>query len=354
MQASERLCFSLFRGVVKAIGSTLNLQEVMDTLVNSVVQAMDLKGCAVRLLDPTTRHLVLLSAHGLSERYVNKGPLEADQSIVDALKGQTVWIRDAKHDPRIQYQGEAAEEGIGSIVSVPLVLKGRVIGVLRLYSAQPRDFSPDEIDLAEAVAEIGAITIENARLHEEALHKSYFDTFVKVTKAMSSTLEIQKVMDTLVQNLVQVMGVKASAIRLLNPHRATLDLLASYGLSDRYIRKGTLSADRSIAETQTGGVVIIRDAGTDPRVQYQQEAIEEGIAGIVSIPLSLRDRIIGVVRLYTAEPRDFSVDELHFAQTLAEMGAIAIENARLYETVEKNYESVTADLHSLAKEYYSQ
>ncbi len=354
MQALEKPYFTPFRQVVKAISSTLDLQEVMDTMVKKVTHVMDLKACAIRLLDPKTRHLVLLSAHGLNVQYINKGPLEVDQSIVDTMKGRTVWIRDARHDPRIQYQDEAAKEGIGSIVSVPLAVKGHIIGVLRLYTAEPRDFLQEEMDFAEAVAEIGAIAIENARLHEEALERSYFDSFIKVTKAMNSTLDIQKVMDTLVQNLVQVMGVKASAIRLLNPNKGTLDLLASYGLSDKYISKGAVSADLSIAESMTGKVVIIRDTVTDPRTQYQKQAIEEGIASIVSIPLRLKDRIIGVVRLYTAEARDFSADELHFAQTLAEMGAIAIENARLYEALDKNYQSVAYDLHSLAKEHYSQ
>ena len=172
MKAHEKLYFSSFRQVVKAISSTLDLREVMDMMVKNTSQVMNLKGCAIRLLDPKKRHLELLSSHGLSEKYIEKGPVKADQSIADAMQGKTVCIRDAREDQRAQYQKDAINEGIASIVSVPLPLKGRIIGVLRLYTAEPRDFAPDELDFAEALAEIGAIAIENAKMYER-IKKDY-------------------------------------------------------------------------------------------------------------------------------------------------------------------------------------
>jgi len=172
VQASEKLYFSSFRQVVKAISATLDLQEVMDMMVQNMARVMDLKACAIRLLDSKTQHLKLLSSHGLSEKYIEKGPVRADQSIADAMQGKTVCVRDAREDERTQYQKDAINEGIASIVSVPLPLKGRIIGVLRLYTAEPRDFSPDELDFAEALAEMGAIAIENARMYER-IKKDY-------------------------------------------------------------------------------------------------------------------------------------------------------------------------------------
>ncbi|HOI96312.1 MAG TPA: GAF domain-containing protein [Syntrophobacter fumaroxidans] len=179
------------------------------------------------------------------------------------------------------------------------------------------------------------------------LQKTYFDSFRKVVKAINSTLDLQEVMDLMVKSLVEVMGVKAAAIRLLNPKKRTLELLASHGLSDKYIRKGPLDASRSIAEAMEGKVVVLSDARRDPRAQYQSQASEEGIATIVSVPLNLKGRIIGVLRLYTGSPKDFSEEELDFAQSLAEMGAIAIENAKMYERIKKDYESIINETHSI-------
>lgn len=175
---------------------------------------------------------------------------------------------------------------------------------------------------------------------------SYFSSFRNVVKAISSTLDFKEVMNILVSNLAQVMGLKACAIRLLDPKKRTLELLASQGLSDKYIRKGPVDADRSIAGALKGEIVIIEDARADPRAQYQKEAQEENIATIVSVPLSVKGRIIGVMRLYTSDPRTFSPDELDFAEALAEMGAIAIENARMYQRIKKDYESVMEDIYN--------
>jgi len=180
----------------------------------------------------------------------------------------------------------------------------------------------------------------------ETLEKSYFDSFREVVKAINSTLDLREVMNLLVGNLTRVMDLKACAIRLLDPKRRTLELLASSGLSERYISKGPVDADRSIAEAMEGKIVVVKEASADSRAQYQNEAIEEGIGTIVSVPLSIKGRILGVLRLYTAHPREFSGEELNFAEALAEMGAIAIENAKMYEKVKKDYESVMSDIYS--------
>jgi len=174
MKASEKLYFDSFREVVKAIHSTLDIKEVLNILVSKVAQVMDLKGCAIRLLDPNKRTLELVSSHGLSEKYLLKGPVEADRSISEAMEGKTISIYNAREDPRAQYKKEAAEEGIYSIISVPLSIKGRVIGVMRLYTAQSRSLLEDESKFIEALAEMGAIAIENARMYER-IRKDYED-----------------------------------------------------------------------------------------------------------------------------------------------------------------------------------
>jgi GAF domain-containing protein len=175
--------------------------------------------------------------------------------------------------------------------------------------------------------------------------KSYFESFREVAKAANSTLELGEVLQLLVENVTRVMGLKGCAVRLLAGKTRTLELVASQGLSDDYINKGAVDADRSIAAAMTGATVIIADARTDPNAQYPEAAAREGIATIVSIPLTIKGRGIGVMRLYTEAPRKFSKDEIHFAEALGEMGAIAIENARMYEKIKKDYEDVMSDIH---------
>ncbi len=96
--------------------------------------------------------------------------------------------------------------------------------------------------------------------------------------------------------------------------------------------------------TRDSSAVKPHNAAKDPRAQYQKEAEEEGIYSIVSVPFSVKGRIIGVLRLYTSQPRNFSQEEIGFFEALAEMGALAIENARMYEQLRKDYENVMSDI----------
>jgi signal transduction protein with GAF and PtsI domain len=153
------------------------------------------------------------------------------------------------------------------------------------------------------------------------------------------------VLDLLVYNVTQVMDLKGSAIRLLDPSKRTLELVASRGLSKNYIKKGPVDADQSIADAMEGKTISVYNVIEDPRAQYPKEAQEEGIASIISVPLRIKGRVIGVMRLYTPEPREFKEEEISFVETLAETGAIAIENARMYERIKKDYEAIMRDLY---------
>jgi signal transduction protein with GAF and PtsI domain len=174
--------------------------------------------------------------------------------------------------------------------------------------------------------------------------KLYFDSFREVVKAVHSTLDIKVVLNLMAKKVAEAMHLKGCAIRLLDSTRMRLELVAAHGLSERYLRKGPVDVDRSISEAMRGKIVIIHNAQEDPAVQYRQEAAEEGIASLISVPLSAKEKVIGVLRLYTAEPRALSGDEINFVEALAEMGAIAIENARMYERIRKDYEAVMTDL----------
>jgi signal transduction protein with GAF and PtsI domain len=166
MDSKERTYFKSFRNVLKAVTSTLSLEEVLNLLVRNVTEVMDLKACAIRLFYPSKRTLELVASHGLSQRYIQKGPVDADTSIAETMKGKTVTIYNIAQDPRAQYPKDAVEEGIVSLASIPLSLKGRVIGTMRIYTAAAHNFSEDELNFAEALAEMGAIAIQNARIHE--------------------------------------------------------------------------------------------------------------------------------------------------------------------------------------------
>lgn len=173
MERYERYYRSLF-AVALAIGSSLEFKEVLHTVAEKATEAMEVKGCSIRLLDRKHIRLLPAASHGLSKNYLRKGPVDVDKSGVDreALTGKAVYITDVTTDERFQYKKEAKAEGIVSILVLPLVAQGENIGVLRFYSDKPREFDPEEREFARSVASLSAVALENARMYQ-AMKRDY-------------------------------------------------------------------------------------------------------------------------------------------------------------------------------------
>jgi signal transduction protein with GAF and PtsI domain len=135
-------------------------------IVKSVVNLLNVKGCGVNLMDETKKKLETRISFGLSEKYLTKGPIDTDKSMKESTEGKTIFIEDVANDPRIQYPSEAKDEGIVSILSIPLKAKEKVIGVLRVYTGEPRQFTDTEMDLVNKFAEQAGIALMNAKLYQ--------------------------------------------------------------------------------------------------------------------------------------------------------------------------------------------
>ncbi len=141
-------------------------EEVCLLIVDSVKSALEVKGCALLLFNRKSNELEVAASMGLSQEYLNKGPLSAMRSIAHSLKDGPVAIDDVTDDPRIQYPEEAKKEGISSILSVPIVLRENPIGVLRVYSAQPWEATLEDVNFVQAIAQIAGMALEMSRLYK--------------------------------------------------------------------------------------------------------------------------------------------------------------------------------------------
>ncbi len=157
----------------QAVSSTLSLPDVLQHLARSAARALSMRRASIRLLDETGERLPMVAAYGLSEAYQNKGEVLLSRSALDreAMSGHPIVVSNATTDPRIQYPRHVAEEGIGSMLVVPIIGRAGPMGVLRVYADQPNRFTPTDVDFALAIASQGAVAIENAMAHE-ALHKA--------------------------------------------------------------------------------------------------------------------------------------------------------------------------------------
>ena len=154
--------------VARVINASLEPSKVLEKIVQCVVKAMGVKASSIRLLDSRERKLVLGAASGLSKGYVRKGPILIEESGLDrkVLRGRSVWLKDAQTAKDFQYGAMAKTEGIKSVLVVPLMLEKKAIGVLRVYADRVRKFREEELKFLKAVANLSAIALDNARLHE--------------------------------------------------------------------------------------------------------------------------------------------------------------------------------------------
>ena len=173
----------------------------------------------------------------------------------------------------------------------------------------------------------------------------YFKLFRDVCKVINSSLDLKEVLNLITENIVTALQVKACTLYLWDRNRNTLELSSACGLSEAYLKKGQLDADKSVAETLEGEMVVILDPETDPRVQYPEAAKSEGIASLLSVPIFVKGKIIGVLRIYTSEKRDFSDEEFEFICGLSDMGGIAIDNARMYNHLKVDHDKLIDDTH---------
>ena len=202
-----------------------------------------------------------------------------------------------------------------------------MIGCLALYTADIRDFSEQEITFLTVLAEQGGMAIQKACLIEKLRNATRI--FLGMASSIAASTDIKAILQTLTEDVARALYVKAATIRLLDENRVTLRLAASYGLSEKYLQKGPISAEKSIAQALQGKPVVVKDAATDAGVQYRNEKKEEGIVTILSVPIKSRDEVIGVLRLYSAAPREFTEDEIRFVTAIAYMGGVAIQNMSL-------------------------
>ena len=152
--------------VSRTITSNLYLEDILKLVVTVTAEIMNSKICSLSLLDEKTKTLVLKATQSMSESYNKKPPLHIGEGIAGkvALENKPKAVYDISKEPEYKYKDIAKREGLRSLLSVPLSVKGRVIGVLNNYTSKPHKFTREEIDILNTVANQAAIVIENAEL----------------------------------------------------------------------------------------------------------------------------------------------------------------------------------------------
>ncbi len=163
---SHSMYYDTLIKLTSAISECKDPEEVALLTAESIKTAFKVKGCSVFLVERETKELKLAASYGLSQEYLNKGPIHFMQSIKEAKDAVPVAIYDVQDDPRIEYPSEAAKEGISSLLGVPIIAHNKIIGAVRLYTSEKWEFSIEDVTLIQAVAQICGMAMDMCRMYK--------------------------------------------------------------------------------------------------------------------------------------------------------------------------------------------
>ena len=327
----ERL--RLLYQVGSVIHSTLDSQEALQLIVSEAVRVMRASSGSLVLINPTSGFLEIHAAQNLSSA-ARKLKLRVGEGVTGwvAQSGKPARVGDVTLDKRYV----SVRRDVRSELAVPLEVQGEVRGVINVDSERVDAFSEDDQELLQELAIQAAKVIHNTWLYEQLrLKVMLFESLSSVSRTINSTLNLDEALRAITKEACELMRARMCSLMLLDESREWLDLRASFGAGDAYIRKPRLSADESLI-----GVVVRRkkplqvaNVQTDTRYQNVELARRENLVSLLSVPLIFAGQCIGALSVYTARPYSFSNEEIKILSALAELSAIAIEKARLYERV---------------------
>ena len=327
----ERL--NLLYQVSNVIHSTLEPMEALQLIVSEAVRLMRASSGSVVLINPTSGLLEIHASHNL--------PASAARLKLRVGEGITGWVARAGKPARVgdvtrDARYIAARTGVKSELAAPLEVNGEVRGVLNVDSDRADAFSADDQELLQELAVQAARVIRNTWLYEQLrLKAGLFEALASVSRTINSTLNLDEALRVITREACQLMRARTCSLMMLDESREWLDLRASHGAGEAYLKKPRLSAAESVL-----GVVVRRkkpvqvpNVQTDSRYQNVEVARREGLVSLLSVPLIFSGQAIGTLSIYTGQPYHFSDEEIRILGALAELSAIAIEKARLYERV---------------------
>jgi signal transduction histidine kinase len=327
----ERL--SLLYQVSNVIHSTLESQEALQLIVSEAVRVMRASSGSLVLINPTSNFLEIHAAQNLSSA-ARKLKLRVGEGITGwvAQHGKPARVGDVTLDRRYV----SVRRDVRSELAVPLEVRGEVRGVINVDSERADAFSAEDQELLQELAIQAAKVIHNTWLYEQLrLKVMLFESLASVSRTINSTLNLDEALRVITQQACELMRARMCSLMLIDDSREWLDLRASFGAGDAYINKPRLNAGESLI-----GVVVRRkkplqvaNVQTDTRYQNVDLARREGLVSLLSVPLIFAGQSIGALSVYTARPYSFSNEEVKILSALAELSAIAIEKARLYERV---------------------
>lgn len=341
--------------------STMDQDQTLEIIAVKVSEELGADYCSVFYYDELQRTMTLRATNG-------PRPLGGMHYVLHLGEGYSGWVADqgtpllvydALADANFAVEARACGQEFRGLIAVPIIFFGtveRLIGVISLQTLEPRDFTTEEINFVEVVAGIIAINSENGRLYEqtdEQLRRKVHElsTIHRVTGIITSILELDRVLQIITTQAVQLSGAERSCIFELDSDKQHLHIVAHYGLEvadvqDMQVLVGQCCAGRAVQDGRPTMAIdcLHNDEGC---FLHQDPMISSEIHSVLCVPLEVKRNILGCICIYSSHRHQLSQEQMQLVLTFANEAAIAIDNARLYEETRRGLELKSALLREL-------
>lgn len=316
--------------VSTAITGTLSLPRVIRLIVDQAVELLDYVSCALLVLDETGESF-RIETSGPDHEAFRQPSFQARMArqAVESRRAHAQYLdQDSPQDPILK---ELAVHGFGGLLSVPLVAKKKMVGVLNCFVPPKIRFRQQEIRLIKGFANQAAIAVDNARLHGMIRFKmNELGTLFEVSKAVTSTLQLSKVLEEIVYHVRAILGAKACVLML--KEGSYLVLKAIKGLEPHQHEQRIAIGEGPAGIAAKTGQTLVFHADHQP---FPMTDKESSIETALCVPIKTRGHIIGLLNVYYLESVEHTPAQLSLLSTLCAQAAVAIENARLFADKEQ-------------------
>jgi two-component system, sensor histidine kinase PdtaS len=325
------------REIVRALSAAWDLDNTLDLIARKTTEVMHVDSCSIYLLDPDGETLRLRASTGLARRALGRATLRVGEGMTGYAVAQNapVYAAHAPDHPHFKKVDEAEETDFCSLLAIPL-LAGETsphpIGALNVQTLTTTHFSQAEIEVLSLIGDLAAGALARAQLYDRQRQQLVeLRSLAQVSEVVTSPQYLDDILDVVTEMAAQTMKAAVCSIFLLDESGQNLELRSAKRASSPYRHRPPLPLGEGITGqvALTGQAVYVADVRTEPGYLGQELARSEGLVSLLSVPLSVRERVIGVFNCYTDRERSFTEEQQALFATLANQTALAIENVRL-------------------------
>jgi len=346
LMVSQTQELKVLRKIVEITNSELDLTMILEEAVAVVTDMTKADSVFIYLFDDKRKHLVLTASKIPHKKELGNVVLRAGEGITGwvAREHKPVAIsQNAYEDKRFKSFDVLPEDRYEAFLSVPIINKKKVIGVINIQHKKAHEYAQNTVELISIIAKQISGVIENAKLYQETKQKALqFDSLNKVSQSIISKGYLDEILNLIVVVTAEMLNSKICSIMLLDKKDKELIMKATQSMSEEYKKKPGLKVDSSLMGDviKYKKTITIYNVQKETRYQYHDLAIKENLTSMLAVPMIVKDEAIGVIGIYTKDPHVFTQEEQAVLQMVANQAAVAVENTKLVEETSEAKEAL--------------